>query len=70
MWLTYSLLSVLRCFSKESHQSVALSKSKVFADNNSNVNQKLKFVLGRVKNIVGRGENAGCHCFLLFPQCF
>ena len=26
--------------------------------------QKLKFVLGKVENTVGKGENAG------FPQCF
>ena len=32
--------------------------------------QKLKFVLGRVENIVGTGENAGYQHFLLFPQCF
>ena len=30
---------------------------------------KMKFVLGRVENIVGKGENAGCQHFLLFP-CF
>ena len=30
----------------------------------------LKFVLGRVENIVGKGENAGYKHFLLFPQCF
>ena len=30
----------------------------------------LKFVLNRIENIVGKGENA-CHKhFLLFPQCF
>ena len=27
-------------------------------------------VLGRVENIVGKGENAGYQHFLLFPQCF
>ena len=27
-------------------------------------------VLGRVENIVGQGENAGYHHFLLLPQCF
>ena len=43
---------------------------KAFADNNLNVNQKFKFALGRVKNIVGKGENAGYQHFLLFPQCF
>ena len=32
--------------------------------------QKLKFVLGRVENIVGKGENAGHQHFLFFPQCF
>ena len=47
-----------------------LSKLKAFADDNSNVNQKLKFALGRVENIVGKGENAGYQHFLLFPQCF
>ena len=29
------------------------SKLKVFADNKINVNQKLKFALGRIENIVG-----------------
>ena len=28
------------------------------------------FVLDRVENIVGKGENAGYQHFLLFPQCF
>ena len=31
---------------------------------------KKKIVLGRVKNIVGIGENACYQHFLLFPQCF
>ena len=31
---------------------------------------KPNFVLGRVENIVEKGENAGCQGFLLFPQCF
>ena len=30
----------------------------------------MKFVLGSVKNIMGKGENAGYQHFLLFPQCF
>ena len=41
-----------------------------FADDNVNVTQNLKFVLGRVDNIVGKGENGGYQHFLLFPQCF
>ena len=32
--------------------------------------QKFKIVLGRVENIVGKGENAGYQYFFLFPQCF
>ena len=47
-----------------------LSKLKAFADGNLYVNHKLKFGLGRVENIVGKGENAGYQHFLLFPQCF
>ena len=39
------------------------SKLKAFVD-------KLKFVLGWVKHIVRKGENAGFQHFLLFPQCF
>ena len=41
------------------------SKLKAFADDKINVTEELKFVLGRVENIVGKGEN-----FLLFPQWF
>ena len=47
-----------------------LPKSKAFADNKINASEKLKFVLRRVENIVGNGENAGNQHFLLFPQCF
>ena len=32
--------------------------------------EKLKFVMGWVENIMGKGENAGSQHFLLFPQCF
>ena len=31
------------------------SKLKAFADEKSNVDEKFKFVLGRVENIVGKG---------------
>ena len=47
-----------------------LSKFKAFADDKINVNNKFKFDLGQVENIVGKGENAGYQHFLLFPQCF
>ena len=46
------------------------SKLKAFADEKINVIEKLKFVLERVENIVGEGENAAYHHFLVFPQCF
>ena len=35
-----------------------------------NVGERSKFVLGRIENIVGKGENAGFQHFLLFPRCF
>ena len=46
------------------------SKFKALADDKIIVTQKLKFGLGRVENIVGKGENAVYHHFLLFQQCF
>ena len=46
------------------------SKLKAFADDKMNVKQKLKFDMGRVENIVGKGENAGYQLFVVFPQCF
>ena len=36
----------------------------------TNVTEKLELVLGRVENIVGKGENTGIQHFLLFLQCF
>ena len=32
--------------------------------------EKMKYVLGRAENILGKGENAGNYHSLLFPQCF
>ena len=46
------------------------SKLEAFADDKVNATQNLKFVLGRVDNIVGKGDNGGYQHFLLFPQCF
>ena len=46
------------------------SKLKAFADDEINMTQKLNFVFARVENIVGKGENAGYHHFILFPQWF
>ena len=46
------------------------SEFKELADDKINMTEKLKFELGRVENIVGKGENAGYQHFLLFLQCF
>ena len=46
------------------------SKLKALADNKIKLAEKLRFVLGRVENIVGKGENAGYQHFLFFPQRF
>ena len=46
-----------------------LHPSKAHADHKRNGIQNLNFVLGRIENILGKGENAGYYHFLLF-QCF
>ena len=43
---------------------------KDFADNKIRVTYVMDFVMGRVENIVVKGENAGHQHFLLFQQCF
>ena len=47
-----------------------LSQFKVFADDKIRVTRKLKFVVGRLENIVGKRENAERQHFFLFPQSF
>ena len=47
-----------------------LSKFKAFADDNREVSKRLIFVLGRVENIMGNGENDGYQHFLLLPLYF
>ena len=39
------------------------SELKAFADPKLNLTEKLKFILGKVENIVGKGENAGYYVF-------
>ena len=46
------------------------SKLKVLVDNKIIVNEKVIFGLGRMENIMGKGENAGYQHFLLFLPCF
>ena len=41
-----------------------------FADDKVKVTQKLKFVLEKIENIVGKEENADYHNFLHFQECF
>ena len=43
---------------------------KELGDDKIDVTEKLKFVLRRVENIMGKGENAGYQHFVLFLQCF
>ena len=43
---------------------------KAFADDNINIAEKLKFVIGRVENIVGKGKNAGNQHFFPFETMF
>ena len=47
-----------------------LSNLKDFSDKKINVSYSTNFVLGRVENIKGKGENADYLYFLLFPQYF
>ena len=46
------------------------SKLKTFADDKINLAEKLKFVSGKVENIVGKGENAGYQHFSPFSTMF
>ena len=60
--------SFVRVNSLPNDKILDLSNLKGFADNNLNVNQKLKFALGRVENIVGKGENAVYQHFFSFSH--
>ena len=46
------------------------SKSKVFADDNSEFNENRRKLSKPVENTVGKGEIARYEQFLLFPHCF
>ena len=45
------------------HNNSDWSKMKALADDKIDVTQKLKFVLLKVENISGKGENAGSQLF-------
>ena len=46
----------------------SLRRDKELADDKINVTEKIKLVLGRVENIVGKGENAGYQHFFSFSH--
>ena len=68
MWvptLDYGVLNPL-----QNDKSSDWSKFKAHAEDKINVSQNLNFVLERVENISGKGENAGYQHFLLFIKSF
>ena len=48
------------------HKVLDWSKLKELAEDKINVTEKLKFVLGTVESIVGKGENTGYQHFVPF----
>ena len=46
------------------------TKLEAFADDKFNVAKMMISLFDRVENNVGKGENADCQHFLLFPWCF
>ena len=60
--------SYLNCL--PSYQIMDLTKLKAFADGKLNIARVMISLFDRVKNTVGKGENAGYHHFLLFVQYF
>ena len=65
-----SLYTSVYVYSLPNNKILDKAKLKAFADDKKDVTENLKFVLERVENIVGKGENAGYKHFLLFPLCF
>ena len=59
----------VRVFTKQKKFELE-QNSKHLYDYNQNVSRIMVSVLGRVENIVGKGENAGYQHFLLFSTMF
>ena len=55
IWTHTKICHLVRVNSLPNNKILGQSKLKAFADNKINVAEKLKFVLGRVENIVGKG---------------
>ena len=61
--------SILQVFNPLPQDKILdFAKLTAYADDKRNVTQKLKFDLGRVENIMEKGENAGNPAFSLFPH--
>ena len=58
------------CLTLPNDKSLDWSKLKALKEDKIIVTEKLKFVLGRIENIMGKGEIAGYQHFLLFPKMF
>ena len=69
-WKSLKFVVWKRVNSLPNNKILDLSKLKAVSDDIINVTEKLEFVLGRVKNIVGKGENAGYQHFPLFTNFF
>ena len=52
------------------YKNYALFRLRAFADEKLKVTQMKVFFSDSVENNEGKGENAGCQHFLLFPHCF
>ena len=65
--LSHAPLKLVELFTKQDNTTCRLVQFEGIADDTINANQKLKLVLGRVENILGKGKNAGYQHFLLFP---
>ena len=65
--LHHILIAGLLISSLPNNKILDWSKLKAFADDKPNVTQNLKFVLGRVENIVRKRENAGYSIFSFSP---
>ena len=68
MFFTTMKIQAIKFFNKR--QNFRLVQIESIAGDKINVTKILKFVLGRVENFVGKGENDGNQHFLLFLQCF
>ena len=65
-WLVWCTSGCSNCLPND--KILGWSKLKAFADTKVNVIRK--FSIGKVENLVAKGENAGYQHLLIFPLCF